>query len=829
MTNKIEKGLANKLENKTKTVHKKKGTKMNKKQSPKQKQKQTQKQNQKKKQNKKQSPKQKQTTKQKQSPKHKQKEKKKQKQPQEKEIEIEVEKNKDNDPKLKITTSSDSSSEGELFEPLSDDSTESEEYSQSSSDREAFYDHFLSDSSEDEDLRYTQPSTIGNVPKEWYNEYEHEGYDLEGEKIGKKVIKKRDELDEFMSKMEDPNYWRTVRDSLTNEEHILTDQELQIAFDIQSGKVANPDFDPFAPYIEWFDHPEGKIHPLTNAPEPKRRFVPSKYEAKEVIRIVKAIRNKSYVPTWRKKKIEEKKQKKEESQKHYLLWKDTEIDNDFKSNYTRTEQKLLKSRIIAPRPYLPGNHESYNPPPEYLPSKGERKRFENTQEIDRRTTFLPEKYDNLLDLPSYDNFVKERFSRCLDLLFCTRVRRRRKLINPQDLIPKLPKPQDLRPFPTSEMLQFIGHTGRVRAIDVDPTGQWLASGSDDNTVRIWEIATGKCFKIWNFKETVYDVKWNPRASLSILAVASGDLLFIVDNGELIGTQSQIENNNEYLKHLNVLREKEHFDEIEEKRNEKQKQLKKIFKRRKVDTNWRKPTKLEQATLSGKERNNYGRIAVIIHAKNEIKKINWHSKGEYIVTIIPKGGKNAVFIHKISAIRTQNPFGKSKGLVVTAEWHPTKPIIFIATQSHIRIYHLIEQKMISKLKPRVRWISSLAIHSGGENLVIGSFDKNLCWFDLELSDKPYRDLKYHSMAIRNVTFHKLYPLFASCSDDKTIQIFHGKVYDDFTKNPLIVPLKILKGHKWESKDVRLGVLDCVFHPIQPWLFTSGADKTIRLYC
>jgi len=27
----------------------------------------------------------------------------------------------------------------------------------------------------------------------------------------------------------------------------------------------------------------------------------------------------------------------------------------------------------------------------------------------------------------------------------------------------------------------------------------------------------------------------------------------------------------------------------------------------------------------------------------------------------------------------------------------------------------------------------------------------------------------------------------------------------------------------------GVLDCKFHPKQPWLFTAGADSVIRLYC
>ena len=34
---------------------------------------------------------------------------------------------------------------------------------------------------------------------------------------------------------------------------------------------------------------------------------------------------------------------------------------------------------------------------------------------------------------------------------------------------------------------LTGHTGAVRALAVAPDGTWLASASDDATVRIWDI------------------------------------------------------------------------------------------------------------------------------------------------------------------------------------------------------------------------------------------------------------------------------------------------------------------------------------------------------
>jgi ribosome biogenesis protein ERB1 len=165
------------------------------------------------------------------------------------------------------------------------------------------------------------------------------------------------------------------------------------------------------------------------------------------------------------------------------------------------------------------------------------------------------------------------------------------------------------------------------------------------------------------------------------------------------------------------------------------------------------------------------------------------------------------------------------VVQRIKFHPTRPLFFIATQTMVKVYDLAKQELVKKLQAGVKWISSIDIHPGGDNLILGGYDKRVCWFDLDLSSKPHRVIRQHKQAVRGVCYHPRYPLFASCSDDACITVCHGMVYDDLMENPLIVPVKVLRGHKPVNS---LGVLEVVFHPHQPWLISAGADSTLRLY-
>jgi WD40 repeat protein len=57
---------------------------------------------------------------------------------------------------------------------------------------------------------------------------------------------------------------------------------------------------------------------------------------------------------------------------------------------------------------------------------------------------------------------------------------------------------------------FEGHTGYVRSVVFSPDGQLLASGSSDETVRIWDVVNGNClFILEGHSNAIHSVVFSP--------------------------------------------------------------------------------------------------------------------------------------------------------------------------------------------------------------------------------------------------------------------------------------------------------------------------------
>lgn len=293
------------------------------------------------------------------------------------------------------------------------------------------------------------------------------------------------------------------------------------------------------PWVEWFTSEVMKT-PLRKFPEHKRSFLPSKSEAKKVSKLVHALKM-----GWIKSTAELKKEreKKRNEPQFYMLWQ---------SDDQAEEMRRIHKHIPPPKRHLPGHAESYNPPPEYLFDKKELKEWNKLQTTPwkRKLHFIPQKYSALREVPAYPKYVKERFQRCLDLYLCPRALKMRLTIEPEALVPQLPSPKDLQPFPTTMSMVFKGHTDMVRSITAEPMGQYIASGGDDMNLKskyifyeilciiynsvhcftVWEIATGRCVKTVPCGGIIRSVAWCPNQSLSLIAVAADKKVLLINPG-----------------------------------------------------------------------------------------------------------------------------------------------------------------------------------------------------------------------------------------------------------------------------------------------------------
>jgi len=638
-------------------------------------------------------------------------------------------------------------------------------------------------------------NTIGNIPLSYYDAYPHIGYDVNGRRIARPA--KGEALDSLLDSIDLPAGWTGLTDPATGKPLQLSKEELEVLKKLTRNEAPGDGYDPYPDMVEWFT---GKgmeeVMPLSAAPEPKRRFVPSSHEHKRVIKMVKAIKEGRIKP-WREPTDEDR--EREEAEQEYATY-------DVWAN----EQPAPDHPMNVPAPKLPppGYEESYHPPPEYLPDKQEKEAWDEQDEEDREREFLPQDHSALRKVPGYAQLVKEKFDRCLDLYLAPRVRRSRLNIDPESLLPKLPDPAELKPFPTTNAMVCKGHEGRVRSVAVDPTGKWVASGGDDGTVRLWELHTGRQLQRVRLSssEAVNVVSWRPGQEACILAACCGEAVhFMIPQADLCDPTTETTSRDILDAGFGY-----------------------------AASNSSKPsasatTKLTSATWSRpstafQEKSN---VLLTLTLRTAAKTLTWHRRGDYFTTVSPSSSSTstAIAIHTLSKHLTQHPFRRLKGLAQTACFHPSKPLFFVATRQSVRIYDLQTQTLEKELQPGARWISAISLHPQGSNLLVSSYDKRLLWHDLDLGTTPYKTLRYHDKAIRSVAFHPSLPLFADASDDGSVQIFHGKVVGDSLENATVVPLKVLRGHRVVKE---LGVLEVAWHPREAWCVSAGADGAVRLW-
>ena len=621
-------------------------------------------------------------------------------------------------------------------------------------------DEYLQDSSDEEDI----VNTIGNVPLEWYRDFDHLGYDIDAEKILRP--ERFNEIDNFLAKHDDPNYWRTVTDPRTGRKHVLTSEEIGLINSIMTKLYPTKGSRDLPPKVL---DPEVRQMPVNNVPPSKASFNPlTKHEEKQIKKIRAQLAKYGFI------------------RKHKPIIEEEFVFYDIWAKNPSGKQN--PASIPAPKMTLPSHAESYNPPHEFLLTEDEKAEMLAKDYEERELNYVPQKFPNLRSVPAYSKLLQERFERCLDLYMCPRQRKLKVKVTSDQVLPQLPAPTDLRPFPYRLLFSFtkLDSEAILTSLELNRNGSVVAAGYSDGSLRIFDASTTRCILKLQLSKvhSVASLSWTP--TNEILCACVGTNVYIL--------VPELDDDPRYEEARSLLRMDSESD---------------------LDPSsvleWRPPK-------------NVGiRDMVVINIKHtfEVTKCKWHRAGDYFLTICPSGGKkDSVYFHRLSKRTTQLPFGNLKGELRDAEFHLTDAALWVVSNLDIKLYDLVNQSLKKKLKLATsESIIAFSQHSSGDNFLIAGSDYSLNWFDSALMTTTFQTMSYHSSRVTCMAFHPRMPLFASGGQNGLVVVAHCTVTDE--TNAVIVPLKQIKVQNCSIATLR-------FHPKQPWLFVGLSDGSINLY-
>lgn len=284
--------------------------------------------------------------------------------------------------------------------------------------------------------------------------------------------------------------------------------------------------------------------------------------------------------------------------------------------------------------------------------------------------FEPQVFDSLRKVPLYQNLIKETFERCLDLYLCPWVLKKRVNVAASALIPDIPNASDLKPFPTQISIEYKGHQSQVWSLSVSPCGKFLATGDIKGNLYIWDVLTSRIVKRYKFN-TIDSVQWNPNVGMPVLAIANEQKVSILAPTKLF--DSELDSNLTTL--FRDIKQKHYAPTVAE---------------------GKKPISVWNFTDPSNEDYRTKDLRVELEFEHIIKWVRWHAKGDYFATLADNiQTSSQVLIHSLSKSMSQKPFSKTKGILETMEFHPTRPLFYICNDTHIFCYNLQKQALAKK--------------------------------------------------------------------------------------------------------------------------------------
>ncbi|MBD2459261.1 ribosome assembly protein 4 [Nostoc sp. FACHB-87] len=336
-----------------------------------------------------------------------------------------------------------------------------------------------------------------------------------------------------------------------------------------------------------------------------------------------------------------------------------------------------------------------------------------------------------------------------------------------------------------------GHSSSVWSVSFSPDGKTLASGSGDNTIKLWDISTGKLLKtLSGHSSSVYSVSFSPDGKT--LASGSDDntiKLWDVSTGKFLKTLPS----ERYAK-------SGHSSSV-----------------------WSVSFSPDGQTLASGSTDNTIKLWDISTGK-PLKTLSGHSSPVISVSFSPDGktlasgsGDNTIKLWDVSTGKLLKTLSGHSSEVKSVSFSPDgKTLASGSGDNTIKLWDVSTGKLLKTLSGHSNWVNSVSFSPDGQTLASGSGsilgdDNTIKLWDIS-TGKPLKTLSGHSSPVNSVSFSPDGKTLASGSGDNTIKLW------DVSTGKL---LRTLNGHNSPVNSVS-------FSPDSQILASGSDDKTIKLW-
>ncbi|AFZ22944.1 WD40 repeat-containing protein [Cylindrospermum stagnale PCC 7417] len=330
-----------------------------------------------------------------------------------------------------------------------------------------------------------------------------------------------------------------------------------------------------------------------------------------------------------------------------------------------------------------------------------------------------------------------------------------------------------------EVNTLEGHSSTVNSVVFSPDGKTVASGSYDNTIKLWDVTTGKTLKtLTGHSSYVRSVVFSPDGK----TVASGSYDNTIKLWDLTTGKT--------LKTLTG-----HSDSV----------FSVVFS----------PDGKTVASGSG---DNTIKLWDLTTGKT-LKTLTGHSSGVTSVGFSPDGKTVAsgsydktIKLWDLTTGKALKTLTGHSNLVLSVGFSPDgKTVASGSSDKTIKLWDLTTGKTLKTLTGHSSYVNSVGFSPDGKTVASGSDDKTIKLWDLT-TGKTLKTLTGHSSGVNSVVFSPDGKTVASGSSDKTIKLW------DLTTGKT---LKTLTGHSSY-------VLSAVFSPDGKTVASGSDDNSIKLW-